>query len=288
MPAKVAIAGATGNVGPAVLDQLSQAGFELTVLTRKDSNSNVHKGAKVVKVDYESLDDLKQALSGHDVVVSTLNVGAVPRDIHIRLVDAAAAAGVKRFIPSEYGADTTNSKAANLPVFADKLAVQEHLKKSGLTYSLLYTGPFLDWGIKVGFLLDLSSPVTTLYDNGENKFSTTTLADVGRGIVGIINNLDDTKNKPVYVSSATVTQKQLLELSGKKVETKNVATTDLEKEGYEELKKQSPNPQIVATRFLFRAIFGDGFGTHFDSSKLSNKEFGIKELSDNEIKGFFN
>ncbi|KAK9241995.1 hypothetical protein V1506DRAFT_548917 [Lipomyces tetrasporus] len=282
----------SGNLGPAVLNQLLEAGFDVTVLSRQDSNKTFDTRAKVAKVDYESLDSLKNAFSGQDVVVSTLGVGAVPRDTHLRLVDAAVAAGVKRYIPSEYGCDTTNPNTAKLPVFGDKVAVQDYLKKanekSALSYSFLITGPFLDWGIKIGFLINLSDPVTSLYDGGERKFSTTTLADVGRGIVGIINNLAETNNKTVYVSSATVSQKQLLDLSGKSVKTKTVATTDLEKEAFEELSKPIPNPEVYAHLFLFRGIFGNGFGSHFDSDKLSNKAFGLNPLSDDDIRGFFN
>uniref|UniRef100_A0A060SXI0 ARAD1A09614p n=1 Tax=Blastobotrys adeninivorans TaxID=409370 RepID=A0A060SXI0_BLAAD len=292
MPTKVALVGASGNLGPAVLNQLLEAGFDVTVLSRQDSNHTFDTRVKVAKVDYESLDSLKNAFSGQEVVVSTLGL-RLPRDTHLRLVDAAVAAGVKRFIPSEYGCDTTNPNAAKLPVFGDKVAVQDHLKKaseqSGLSYSFLITGPFLDWGIKNGFLINLSGPVTPLYDGGERKFSATTLSDVGRGIVGIINNLDETKNKAVYISSATLTQKKLLELSGKSdsVETKSVSTADLEKKAYEELSK--PNPDLGFSRlFVIRGIYGTGFGGLFDPEKLSNKEFGLKPLSDEDIRGFFN
>ncbi|KAJ5776557.1 uncharacterized protein N7511_001568 [Penicillium nucicola] len=292
MPAKVALIGGSGNLGPAVLNQLLDAGFDVTVLSRQNSDKTFDSRAKVVKVDYESLDSLKNALSGQDVVVSTLGVGAVPRDTHLRLVDAAVAAGVKRFIPSEYGCDTTNPNTAKLPVFGDKIAVQEHLKKankeSGLSYTFLITGPFLDWGIDVGFLINLSGPAVTLYDGGERKFSTTTRADIGRGLAGIINNLSETENKTVYISSATVSQKQLLALSGKSLETKTVATTDLEKEAFEELSKPVPNPAVFAHLFLFRAIFGDNFGSHFDSEKLSNKAFGLKPLSEEDIRALLN
>ncbi|KAJ5316684.1 hypothetical protein PENANT_c016G10210 [Penicillium antarcticum] len=292
MPAKVALVGGSGNLGPAVLNQLLEAGFDVTVLSRQDSDKTFDTRAKVAKVDYESLDSLKNALAGQDVVVSTLGVGPVPRATHLRLVDAAVAAGVKRFIPSEYGCDTTHPNVAKLPVFGDKVAVQEHLKKaneeSGLTYSFLITGPFLDWGLNVGFLINLAGPVTTLYDGGEQEFSTTTLADVGRGVAGIINNLAETENKTVYISSAVVSQKQLLALSGKSLETKSIATIDLEKQGYEELSKPVPNPAIFAHLFLFRGIFGDGFGNRFDSEKLSNKAFGLKTLSEDDIRGLFN
>ncbi|CAG8224194.1 unnamed protein product [Penicillium salamii] len=291
MSIKVALVGASGNVGPAVLEQLLIAGFDVTVLTRQGSDHTFDPRAHVAKVDYESLDSIKNALTGQEVVVSTLNAGAVPLAIHLRIIDAAVAAGVKRFVPSEFGSNTVNPQTAKLPVFGDKINVQEHLKKasqdSGLSYSLLITGPFLDWGLKNGFILNLSGPVVPLYDGGERPFSSTTLSGVGKGVVGIINNLDFTKNTAVYIDEARVSQKELLRLSGKATDTEIVATADLEKEGFEELKKPSPNPAIIATRFIWRAIFGEGFGSLNDPQDVSNELFGLKPLSEEELRGLF-
>ncbi|KAJ5959687.1 uncharacterized protein N7479_006837 [Penicillium vulpinum] len=285
---KVALVGATGNLGPAVLKELLAAGFDVTVLTRQGNSNTFDSRAHVAEVDYESLDSLKAALSGQDVVVSTLNVGAVPKSIHLRLVDAAVATGVKRFIPSEYGCDTTNPLASTLPVFGDKISVQEHLKnvtqQSGLSYSLLITGPFLDWGLEKGFVLNLAGPAT-LYDGGDRPFSSTTLAGIGKGVVGIINNLEATKNSTIYINEARVTQNELLELSGKSLETNIVQTTDLEQEAFTELAKPAPNPAVFAPKFILRGIFGEGHGGLFDSEKLSNDLFGLKTLSKEEIRG---
>ncbi|KAJ5616776.1 hypothetical protein N7537_001890 [Penicillium hordei] len=285
---KVALAGASGNLGPAVLKELLDAGFDVTILTRQGSDKTFDSRAHVAQVDYESLDSLKAALTGQDAVVSTLNVGAVPKPIHLRLIDAAVATGVKRFIPSEYGCDTTNPHTAKLPVFGDKIGVQEHLKnvaqQSGLSYSLLITGPFLDWGLEKGFVLNFAGPAT-LYDGGDRLFSATTVAGIGRGVVGIINNLETTKNSTIYINEARITQNELLELSGKSIETNIVKTTDLEQEAFAELAKPAPNPGIFATKFILRAIFGEGFGTLFDSEKVSNDLFGLKILSKEEIRG---
>lgn len=271
-----------------MLKELLDAGFDVTILTRQGSDKTFDSRAHIAQVDYESLDSLKAALTGQDAVVSTLNVGAVPKSTHLRLIDAAVATGVKRFIPSEYGCDTTNPLTAKLPVFGDKVGVQEHLKnvsqQSGLSYTLLITGPFLDWGLEKGFVLNLAGPAT-LFDGGDRRFSATTVAGIGKGVVGIINNLEATKNSTIYINEARVTQNELLELSGKSIETNVVKTTDLEQEAFAELAKPSPNPAIFATKFILRAIFGEGFGSLFDSEKVSNDLFGLKTLSKEEIRG---
>ncbi len=37
----------------------------------------------------------------------------------INVINAAIAAGIKRFIPSDFGSDTTNPKACALPVYRE-------------------------------------------------------------------------------------------------------------------------------------------------------------------------
>ncbi|KAE8391164.1 NmrA-like family protein [Aspergillus alliaceus] len=289
MSPRVAIAGASGNLGPAVLTALLKASFEVTVLTRAGSDDNSNFGqARVVAVDYNSLESLTSALDGQEVVVSTL--GAIPRDIHLRLVDAAVAAQVQRFIPSEFGSDTTNENAAKLPVYQDKIAVQKYLqeksRESGgkFSYTLQINGPFLDWGLMVKFLLNWEGPEAELYDGGDRKFSTTTLSGVAKGICGIINNLEATKNRTVYIREADVSQNQLLKISGKQLATKSISTVELEKHGFAELSKPNPDPAVFVFNFLRRAIFGEGFGSLFPVESLSNDLLGVEHLREEELK----
>ncbi|KAK2789975.1 hypothetical protein FQN52_005783 [Onygenales sp. PD_12] len=283
---KVALAGATGNLGPSVLDELLNAGFDVTVLTRNGSNHKFDARAKVAEVNYDSIDSLKSALAGHDALVNTL--GSIGRDVHLRLIDAAVAAGVSRILPSEFGSDTTNPKASKLPVYADKVAVQEHLKKiareTDTSYTFVINGPFLDWGLKVKFLLDTSGPTTELYDGGNSKFSTTTLRGAGRAVAGVLKNLEETKNRTVYVEEANLTQRRLLDYLDRDVPTKNVATTDLERAAYEELEKSEPNVGLFVINFLKRTIFDEEYGSNFSRDQLSNSLLNVKYLSEEELR----
>ena len=100
-------------------------------------------------VDYNSLDSLVTALMAHDAVINTLSVGIVPQDIHLRLVKAAQAAGVQRFLPSEFVGDTSNPLTAQLPVSGDKIAVIQKLQEiskqdSAFTWTVGICGPFFD------------------------------------------------------------------------------------------------------------------------------------------------
>jgi uncharacterized protein YbjT (DUF2867 family) len=278
---------ATGNLGPAVLTELTAAGFEVTVLTRS-SNSSFDSKVKVAEVDYRSVESLEKALTNQEALVIT--IGASGLEPHANLIKAAVAANVKRIIPSEFGSDTTNPKAAALPVYGDKVAVQKHLNEivvpsSITTYTSIVNGPFLDWGLMVKFLADLSSSEPVLYDGGDRKISMTTLSGVGKAVVGVLKNLDATKNKTVFVREADLSQKDLLQLAGKKTaKSQSVATTDLEKEAFAELQKPEPNVPVFVFGFLKRAIFGEGFGSLFPAEDLSNELLGVGKLSDEELK----
>jgi hypothetical protein len=129
----------------------------VTVLSRIGSKASFPPSVKVIPVEYSSVESLTAALKGQDAVVSTVGVdGLLGQSV---LFDAAVAAGVKRFLPSEFGSDLSNPKAARLPVFGYKVATREYIEEkvkagAGITYTYVINAPFLDWGIEVGFLLD--------------------------------------------------------------------------------------------------------------------------------------
>ncbi|CAI7596251.1 unnamed protein product [Penicillium manginii] len=285
---KVAIAGATGNVGPAILNALLTAGFEVTVLSRSSSHK-LDPRVKLQEVDYSSQDSLTTALAGQDAVVNALSVGLVARDIHLRLVEAAHAAKVKRYIPSEFGSDTVHHLTAQIPVFGDKVAILERLKEISaqdqeFSYTAVINGPFFDWGLEKKFFLDVSGPTTTIYDGGDVQVSSTTLSGVGRAVAGVLQNFDETKNRPVYVAETVFTQNKLLEWSGKadQIEKIHVATDQLEQKAFEAIKQPTPDGATFARNLILRAIFGGKYGAHF--SKTDNELLGVKELSDAEVK----
>lgn len=195
-------------------------------------------------------------------------------------------------MPSEFGCDTTNTKTAALPIFAaGKASVQkvlaEKAKAGSLSYTLVISGPFLDWGLQVGFLLGVKDKKATLYDGGERAFSTTKLSDIGKAVVGVFRNPDQTKNRAVHIQSASPTLKALTEIAKKASGQPEAWTETVVKvddtlaEAEAELKKENPNPAIFAIKFLHSAIFGEGFGSKFE--ELDNDLLGVKQLSQAEL-----
>ncbi|KAL7272792.1 hypothetical protein RUND412_004379 [Rhizina undulata] len=284
----VALVGATGNLGPSILAALRESSYNVTVLTRAGSTStqNLPSDVTVVSVDYDNHASVVEALRGQDALVVT--IGAAGIVLQRKIIDAAVEAGVKRYIPSEFGGDTSNEKASKLAVFKAKVETREYLKalaKEGkIEWSGITNGGFFDWGLKVGFLgFNKATKTARIYDGGKRHFSVTKLADVGRAVAGILAHPAETRNRLVYVHSASVTQKQLLAIyekhTGEKWTVVEVDTVELEKQAYEKIGKKDFSGFVD---LIHRAIHGEGYGGDF-RGKVENELVGVKELSDVEV-----
>ena len=103
----------------------------------------------MIPVDYSDKESVKSALSGIDVVVSTIAQAAL--GLQEGIAEAAKEAGVKLFVPSEFGTPTEGATEGH---FIEKAGIQDQLKSVGLPYALFYTGAFADfiWDAYVAFL----------------------------------------------------------------------------------------------------------------------------------------
>jgi uncharacterized protein YbjT (DUF2867 family) len=116
MSQSIVIAGATGDLGERIARALLEQDVEVRVLTRSASDPGTSDalrslGAKILPVDYADAEELKSAVGGADAVVSALSgLAPVILDSQTRLLMAAVAAGVPRFIPSDYSLDHTTIK----------------------------------------------------------------------------------------------------------------------------------------------------------------------------------
>lgn len=240
--------------------------------------------------DLSSVEAVTAAFKGQDAVVSTVGtLGIAGQKVFI---DAAVAAGVKRFLPSEFGCDLNNPQVASLPVFKYKIATQKALKEAAtatpLTYTLVYNNALLDWGLKLGLLLDWKEGKPKFFDGGDTVFSATTLASVGQAVVGVLSHYEETKNRFVYARDIDITQKKLLELAKRAVPEKKweepivVNTADLEKSSNESLAKGEVTQQVMVN-YLMRALFAREYGPSF--KKDDNKLLGVGGKTEADVEG---
>ncbi|KAK7935001.1 hypothetical protein PG985_000496 [Apiospora marii] len=216
----VALLGATGDLGAPMLKVLIAAGtFHITVLQRRSSKSVPlsDPSVRVVTVDDDmSLESLREALEGQDAVIASFRPRDV--DVHLRLADAAAAAGVKRFIPADFGScDSSSERVQELvPLFLAKVHVRERLQELALakpefTWTSFVTGHLFDWGLKENFLhFNLKTRTADLLDDGKYRSSTSTLERVSEAVVKVLHDEEIGRNKMLFIQSFCVSQLDVL------------------------------------------------------------------------------
>jgi len=92
---KIAVIGASGNVGSRVAAEALSRGHSVTGIARDPSKIAARKGLTAVKGDIAAPDALAKVLVGHDAVVSSARFSGVdPRDV----LAAARASGVERLL----------------------------------------------------------------------------------------------------------------------------------------------------------------------------------------------
>ena len=150
---RIVIIGGHGKVAMLLAPLLTEAGHEVTSLIRNADHRDevAATGAAPVVADVEHLgvDAIAEHLAGHDAVVWSAGAGggnpartyAVDRDAAIRSMDAAAAAGARRYVMVSYfgaGADHGVSPDSGFFAYAEaKAAADAHLRTTDLAWTIL-------------------------------------------------------------------------------------------------------------------------------------------------------
>ncbi|TWU72675.1 hypothetical protein ED733_003081 [Metarhizium rileyi] len=222
---KVCLVGANGTVGSVIAKQLVQAGcFDVSVLRRSNSSSTAPVSVVEIPVSPSlGLEELTRALKGQDAVVAAFPL----RDLseHLRLVEAAFDAGVRRYIPADYGSCDAASPQAqhHLKLYRDKTAVRKKCEElaqraaedptgaSPFTWTSIICGHFFDYGLRSGLLhFNMDTEEAQILDAGDIKASASTLGRVGESVVRVLQRHEASRNRAVYVQSFCPTQLEIL------------------------------------------------------------------------------
>jgi len=185
------VVGATGTLGGEVCRQLAAKGKPVRGLVRSTSDPEQveqlrSRGVEIVEGNVCDRPSLDAACQGVTAVISTLssvgrcyepelnNIQNVDLDGLANLIAAAQAAGVERFVYTSFTMDN------DFPLRNAKRAVEARLKESGLTYTILRPGYFMEtWLVPmVGF--DYPNAKAQIYGTGENPISWISYVDVAR------------------------------------------------------------------------------------------------------------
>ena len=190
---KIAIIGASGYVGSALLNEAAKRGHQVSALVRHPEKISANANISAVKADVLDTDALAKLLAGHDLVISAYNPGwqeADIRNIHIKgsrsITEAVKKAGIKRLI-AVGGAGSLEINGAQLvdsPEFPTEYkegalgarqALNELKAENELDWSFVSPAILLVPGEATGtFRLGKDSPVFD--DKGESKITVGDLA----------------------------------------------------------------------------------------------------------------
>src|SRR5690348_4459625 len=110
----ILIAGATGNIGGKIVQHLAKKDVQVRAIVRKHTDNRkivqlTKLGVDVHEADMNNLHRVTDVCKGVDCVLSVLSgLRDVIVDTQTILLDAAVAAGVPRFIPSDFSIDFRN------------------------------------------------------------------------------------------------------------------------------------------------------------------------------------
>ncbi|KRD35817.1 NAD-dependent dehydratase [Oerskovia sp. Root918] len=152
----VALIGAHGKVGRLLVPILTDHDNAVSGIVRLESQLPLVEelGGTPVLLDIEqaSTEEMTEALRGHDAVVWSAGAGggdpertyAIDRDAAIRSMDAAAAAGVSRYVMVSWIGSVPDHGIAKdnsfFPYADAKLAADDHLRGTDLDWTILGPG----------------------------------------------------------------------------------------------------------------------------------------------------
>ena len=236
------------------------------MVTRAESSATFPPGAPVIRVDYHKPDELVKVFQGQDAVICAIgNTGHLGQKA---MINAAEAAGVRRFILNDFGwdrdfrgipefdtilggfresSDYAKGKAAANPGFTytgitisvclDYVSATPYssspAQKTQLSRRCLTGTQALRSAPAIGF--DMHNRSALIYDSGTEPFTAVTLHGLGQAVVGVLQNPAETANRFVRVRSVQTCQNEVLgtfeKVTGCKWDVRQATTKELYEAG---------------------------------------------------------
>jgi NADH dehydrogenase len=197
----ILVVGATGNLGGEICRQLVSAGKSVRALVRATTDpakiAALHDmGTETVQGNVRDPASLSAACAGVDTVISTVsampfsydpaenNLEQVDRNGVMALIDAAKASGVGHMIYTSFSGQLD----LDFPLRNAKRATEQHLKESGLTYTVLRPSFYMEAWLSpvVGF--DHPNATAQIYGTGEQPISYISAGDVAQFAVACVDH----------------------------------------------------------------------------------------------------
>ncbi|PTB35639.1 uncharacterized protein TrAFT101_009325 [Trichoderma asperellum] len=288
---KVIVVGAGGYLNPIVISSLQSHGFSVSVLVRNTSNVVPPAGITVYRTDYSD-SSLLLAFKDQDAVVNTITMPDFAAQK--KMIDIAVLARVKRFIPAEFGIDTSKEETVEIMTFLKmKPQIIQYLRsiQDKITWTGIITGPFFDWSLRQGFFsFDVPSRTAYIHQPGHHmhRFSWSNLANVAEAVAHVLlsKNFPIVDNRYVHVRSFNASQDEILQSlisATKRVDISRgrdhtewkIIDVDLEEKVLEARNKLAQGDSGSLGYILSKAIYRTG-GNYDLEGVVMNEKLGMK------------
>lgn len=177
----ILVAGATGNLGGRIVRELRKRGADVRALVRPSSDGRKvdelkQQGVQIAEADSSDLAQLTTACEGVGCVVSSLQgLHDVIVDTQLRLVDAAVAAGVPRFIASDFSSDFTQQPDGENRNFDLRRDFMRQVDTKAIATTSILNGAFADLLLYGMPLLDFKQKQIGYWENPDWRIDFTTM-----------------------------------------------------------------------------------------------------------------
>jgi uncharacterized protein YbjT (DUF2867 family) len=247
----VLVVGATGFLGTEICRRLAGNGTPPRALVRETSDPMCVEGlrelgAEIVVGDLRHRASLEPACAGVGTVFSTATsiaregeISAVDEAGQTNLVEAARGCGVERFVYVSF-----EEFGSGAPIEHAKRAVEERLRASGITYTILRCGLFHESWLSPVTGFDAANGTVNVYGAGDAELSWIALSDAAAAAVSSLD-LPETENAVVHVAGERLSYHDVIaafeEVTGRALAVQHVPAEALaaQRDGSSDEREQS-------------------------------------------------
>ena len=193
------VAGAAGDLGHRIIDALlrTRPGREIRAGVRGGSEGKhgnrakgwMAKGVTVVNMDLDDPLGLKHACAGAGTVISAVQGGPdTIIDGQSRLLEAALAAGVGRFVPSDFSENLFSIPEGINPYLDMRRTFDRKVAPSGIGYTHILNGGFMEAVFSNPGLINADAGTITYWGDDEVALDFTSMNDVAAWTAAAIDD----------------------------------------------------------------------------------------------------